>query len=456
MAGRSGRGRWQTVAAGWFLVCAVAELAGACSAMRVAHSASEMTRLSIRILQFNLCNSGIAGCYTGRSVRQAAEVIRAERPDVVTLNEVCRRDLSVLERAMSAMQHGGVIASAFEAAGDRRTNRGYQCRNGQRYGIGLLARLSYAERNCAAERGSGRDRRFGQACEFGRDQYRRHVQYPRCRTDRGQLRRLLRRHQRRRSGDCPIQQNLLSGPAVDRSVYESGYGADRRHESDGHVRCSDRWHRPSCLSRTMASVDTEIFLSVNFRQSDGSVSPVVRCSCSCLRASRLPGGRCRAGLVLGWLRCHCRFAPGGRRACRRHARSCEPLVRAGDVHRAPRVIDDESQTPSGGFFAVDACRPEPERSRQGWCVQMRASNHVVAGVVPATDSLRRAMFLRPEIGGGYGGRTRDRGAAREARSASWLRNPNPSSPASRPSNRLRSTSPRTARTTPTEGRPGRP
>ncbi|MDQ1740173.1 MAG: hypothetical protein QOE53_1825, partial [Pseudonocardiales bacterium] len=89
----------------------------------------------------NLCDSGLARCYTGRSVRAAAEVIRAERPDIVTLNEVCRDDVSVLDRAMSDINHAGVVASAFTAAGDRRTDGPVRCRNGQPYGIGLLARV---------------------------------------------------------------------------------------------------------------------------------------------------------------------------------------------------------------------------------------------------------------------------------------------------------------------------
>ena len=54
---------------------------------------------TMSVLQMNLCNSGWAGCYTGRSVREAAAVIRAERPDVVTLNEICRDDLVAAGRA---------------------------------------------------------------------------------------------------------------------------------------------------------------------------------------------------------------------------------------------------------------------------------------------------------------------------------------------------------------------
>jgi hypothetical protein len=95
---------------------------------------------SVRTLQMNLCNSGIARCYTGRAVAQAATVIRAEQPDIVTLNEVCSNDVAVLARALSSASSGRV-ADAFAAAVDRRTGEPVQCRNGQRYGIALLARL---------------------------------------------------------------------------------------------------------------------------------------------------------------------------------------------------------------------------------------------------------------------------------------------------------------------------
>ena len=94
-----------------------------------------------RVLQLNLCNSGLAGCFTGRAVDRAAAVIRAEEPDVVTLNEVCEGDVPVLERALADSGPGGATLSAFRAAGDRRTGGAVRCRNGQRYGIGIVARL---------------------------------------------------------------------------------------------------------------------------------------------------------------------------------------------------------------------------------------------------------------------------------------------------------------------------
>jgi hypothetical protein len=92
----------------------------------------------VRVLQLNLCNSGVARCYTGRSVAEAAAVLRAESPDVVTLNEVCAGDVPVLEHALAGT--GGATVSAFRAAGDRRTGEVVHCRNGERYGIGLVVR----------------------------------------------------------------------------------------------------------------------------------------------------------------------------------------------------------------------------------------------------------------------------------------------------------------------------
>ncbi|MEU1844759.1 endonuclease/exonuclease/phosphatase family protein [Micromonospora sediminicola] len=96
---------------------------------------------TLRMLQMNLCNSGRAGCYTGRAVSEAVEVIAARTPDLVTLNEICRDDLPVLERALAAAHPRGTVRSAFQAAGDRPSRSVTRCRNGQPFGIGLVARL---------------------------------------------------------------------------------------------------------------------------------------------------------------------------------------------------------------------------------------------------------------------------------------------------------------------------
>jgi endonuclease/exonuclease/phosphatase family metal-dependent hydrolase len=91
----------------------------------------------VRVLQLNLCNSGIAACFAGgRSVDEAAAVIRTEAPDLVTLNEVCEDDVPTLARALA----GAEVASSFQAARDRDTGDAYRCRNGQRFGIGIVSR----------------------------------------------------------------------------------------------------------------------------------------------------------------------------------------------------------------------------------------------------------------------------------------------------------------------------
>jgi len=94
----------------------------------------------LRVLQLNLCSSGIAGCYTGRSTDQAATVIRAEAPDLVTLNEVCQDDVADLERVLAAAVPDATVVSAFQPARNGRTGEPYRCRNGRQYGIGLLSR----------------------------------------------------------------------------------------------------------------------------------------------------------------------------------------------------------------------------------------------------------------------------------------------------------------------------
>jgi endonuclease/exonuclease/phosphatase family metal-dependent hydrolase len=141
MGRRHSRRLSRRLVGGCCLVWALLSLTGATATSRPPRSASDVSRPDLRVLQLNLCDSGIAACYTGRSVRAAAEVIRAEQPDIVTLNEVCRDDVSALEPALSHTNRGGVVQSAFEAAVDRRTAGAFRCSNGQPYGIGLLVRI---------------------------------------------------------------------------------------------------------------------------------------------------------------------------------------------------------------------------------------------------------------------------------------------------------------------------
>jgi endonuclease/exonuclease/phosphatase family metal-dependent hydrolase len=127
-------GRWWRVAG--VMACVVAAAVGPASAP------IGTTGTTVRLLQANLCSSGLAPCYTGRSVPATAAVIDRLAPHVVTLNEVCRPDVAALAGALRAVRPGGGdVVDAFTPAPDRRTADATRCRNGEPYGIGLLVRL---------------------------------------------------------------------------------------------------------------------------------------------------------------------------------------------------------------------------------------------------------------------------------------------------------------------------
>src|SRR6266550_5956996 len=121
MAARSHDGLWRWIAVGACAVVSAAVLAGSTTG-------SAAVGLRLRVLQLNLCNSGIASCYTGHSVARAAAVIGSVGPNLVTLNEVCRDDVSNLERVLSDGARDGDVVSAFQPAADRRTAAAVQCR----------------------------------------------------------------------------------------------------------------------------------------------------------------------------------------------------------------------------------------------------------------------------------------------------------------------------------------
>jgi endonuclease/exonuclease/phosphatase family metal-dependent hydrolase len=100
--------------------------------------ASAEPRRTVVVLQMNLCNSGLSGCYTNRSIAKAAELIRAYAPDVVGVDEICREDLTTLAAAFPE----GTVAAAFQTAPDRRTGAGTLCVNRQEFGIGLIVRTA--------------------------------------------------------------------------------------------------------------------------------------------------------------------------------------------------------------------------------------------------------------------------------------------------------------------------
>lgn len=101
-------------------------------------SGSALPPRTLTVLQLNLCHSGIASCFTNRSVGRAADLIRAYAPDVVALNEICSGDVNELARTFPR----GTVATGFQSAPDRRTGKGTLCRNGQQFGIGLIVRTA--------------------------------------------------------------------------------------------------------------------------------------------------------------------------------------------------------------------------------------------------------------------------------------------------------------------------
>jgi hypothetical protein len=102
---------------------------------------------SMNVLQLNLCNSGVASCYEGgQSVPEAYGVITSRRPDVVTLNEICKADVQVsLAPAMAEMYPNDRTFWAFAPAYNRATGAPYLCSNGDQYGVGILGHVPAAQ-----------------------------------------------------------------------------------------------------------------------------------------------------------------------------------------------------------------------------------------------------------------------------------------------------------------------
>jgi hypothetical protein len=118
-------------------------IAGALLATLLPQSAFAQTNR--RLLQMNLCNSGIAGCYEGgKSITEAYGKITSQRPDIVTLNEICAGDVSRLWEAMQSVWPGEVGNDSlgktllFAPAWNGGTGQSYKCANGDEYGNGLI------------------------------------------------------------------------------------------------------------------------------------------------------------------------------------------------------------------------------------------------------------------------------------------------------------------------------
>ena len=112
-----------------------------------AHVVPAAPATSFVLLQMNLCNSGLAraSCYTlGRSVDEAVGNIRRYRPELVTLQEICRSDLYArdgwgkLARAMADLYGSAHVAVDFAPAVNRYTDDSYRCVNGEAFGVAVM------------------------------------------------------------------------------------------------------------------------------------------------------------------------------------------------------------------------------------------------------------------------------------------------------------------------------
>jgi hypothetical protein len=91
-------------------------------------TALTLAATTVKVLQLNICHSGIAGCYTGDAVlTKAVEVISATRPTVLSVNEACAGDVGPLRAAM------GPAATMFVAA-EHPDATPVICTNGEPFG----------------------------------------------------------------------------------------------------------------------------------------------------------------------------------------------------------------------------------------------------------------------------------------------------------------------------------
>ncbi|MET0234274.1 MAG: endonuclease/exonuclease/phosphatase family protein [Kibdelosporangium sp.] len=94
---------------------------------------------AITVLQLNICHGGMAGCYRGDSVMvKAAEVIRASRPQVLSVNEACSGDIDRLRPAMGP-------ARALFVAARNLDGTAVMCRGSdQQYGNIIMVATGFA------------------------------------------------------------------------------------------------------------------------------------------------------------------------------------------------------------------------------------------------------------------------------------------------------------------------
>ncbi|MFJ6674888.1 endonuclease/exonuclease/phosphatase family protein [Actinosynnema sp. NPDC091369] len=92
---------------------------------------------AFKVLQLNLCNSGVAGCYQGgQAVGEAVTMIQRRLPDVVSVNEVCLSDLPRLTAAV-----GTTAEYRFAFALRKTTGANIECTDGRgAYGSAIIVK----------------------------------------------------------------------------------------------------------------------------------------------------------------------------------------------------------------------------------------------------------------------------------------------------------------------------
>ncbi len=107
---------------------------------------------TVKVLQLNICHSGLAGCYTGAEpvMAKAESVISSTRPQVLSVNEACSGDVTRLRAAMGAAQ-------AVFVAARHRDGTAVTCTNGQDYGNILVVADALAGSPAATGRYTAQD-----------------------------------------------------------------------------------------------------------------------------------------------------------------------------------------------------------------------------------------------------------------------------------------------------------
>lgn len=107
-------------------------LCGMTTALMAVPAPGAAAATTVKVLQLNICHSGLVGCYTGnRVIDRAVSVINSTRPQVISVNEACAGDVEPLRLAM------GPARTVFVAA-QRRDGTPVTCTNGQPYGNAIM------------------------------------------------------------------------------------------------------------------------------------------------------------------------------------------------------------------------------------------------------------------------------------------------------------------------------